>query len=349
MRILLISVLFITVLFSCKEEPTITTIAFGSCSQQESKDQQWDEIIAENPQVWIWGGDIIYGDSPIMDTLVRKYNTQKNRSGYQQLMNNTIITGTWDDHDFGINDGGKLFNKKKESQQLFLDFMDVANDDPRRKQEGVYSSLSLGKGKYEIKIINLDTRFFRDTLIREYFIDSISQRTTYNSLPNKHGDILGKAQWEWLEKELTNSTASINIINSSIQVISEEHRFEKWANFPTARQRLFDLIVQCKAKGVLIISGDRHISEFSKINLEGLPYPLYDFTASGLTHTWSMGATEENKHRVGELIAQLNYGLITLDWKADSVTLDLQIKGKDRVRYQEEKISFLVSTSGRLR
>ncbi len=339
LSLLLFGLLFFTI-FSCKQEPTITTIAFGSCSQQESKNQLWEEVIAENPVVWIWGGDNIYGDSPILDTLIRKYKTQKNHPGYQKLINNTIVTGTWDDHDYGVNDGGKEFAIKRESQQAFLDFMDVPQEDKRRKQEGVYSSLEIGEKDRKIKIINLDTRYHRDTLIREYYFDSLTQRQRYIYLPNPTGDILGEAQWTWLENELTNSTTSINIINSSIQVLSEEHRYEKWANFPAARERLLDVIVKSKAKGVLIISGDRHIAEFSKLNLAGLPYPLYDFTASGLTHTWTGAANENNKHRVGNLIAQLNYGLITIEWSATGVRLDLQIKGKDRTVYQTEKISF---------
>ncbi len=340
MRLLTLFVLLILLLNSCKEENTITTIAFGSCSQQESNAQLWDEINAEKPNVWIWGGDIIYGDSPIMDTLARKYNTQKKRSGYQQLLKNTIITGTWDDHDYGVNDGGKQFTKRKESQQLLLDFLGVAKDDARRNQEGVYSSLVVGEGDKQIKIINLDTRYHRDTLIREYYIDSLTQRRSYNSIPNPEGDVLGEAQWSWLEKELQNSTAAINIINSSIQVLSEDHPFEKWANFPTAQQRLFNLIIKSNANGILIISGDRHIAELSKIELEGLSYPLYDFTASGLTHTWSEGMTESNKYRVGELIAKLNYGLIQFQWEKDSVELQLSVKGKDQALYETKTVRY---------
>jgi alkaline phosphatase D len=339
MRITLI-LIFSLLLLGCRENPPVTTIAFGSCSQQESSSQLWKDINAEKPQVWIWGGDIIYGDSPIMDTLQRKYTTQKKHTDYQQLHKNTIITGTWDDHDYGVNDGGKLYTQKKQSQELFLDFMDVPKDDSRRNQEGVYSSLLIGSDDKQIKIINLDTRYHRDTLIREYYFDSLTQRKNYIAIPNTEGDILGEAQWTWLEKELNNSPAAVHIINSSIQVISEEHQFEKWANFPTSRKRLFDLIVTSKAKGILIISGDRHIAEISKIELEGLPYPLYDFTSSGLTHTYALGVSEVNGHRVGDIIAQLNYGLIHIDWNKDSVQLLLQVKGKDKVTYAQQTITF---------
>ncbi len=340
MRLLLSLCLLGMIHLSCQQTPAVTTIAFGSCSQQESVYQMWDEINAEHPEVWIWGGDIIYGDSPVADTLRRKYATQKNRPGYQHLMANSIVTGTWDDHDFGVNDGGKQFISKKESQQEFLDFMDVPENDVRRKQEGVYSSLSIGKRNHEIKIINLDTRYFRDTLIREYYVDTITQQRRYNSIPNPNGDVLGEEQWAWLENELTTSTAAIHIINSSIQVIAEDHPYEKWANFPTAQKRLYELIIKSNANGVIIISGDRHMAEISKIKLEGLPYPLYDFTSSGLTHSWTDGGAEVNRYRVGDLITQLNYGLIQIHWNKESIDLELSIKGKDRIVYQQQKITF---------
>jgi alkaline phosphatase D len=129
------------------------------------------------------------------------------------------------------------------------------------------------------------------------------------------------------------------IINSSIQVIADQHRFEKWANFPVARQRLLDLIVTSK-KNVLIISGDRHISEFSQIDVSGLGYSLTDFTSSGLTHTWSEVWEEKNSHRVGELIIQKTFGIIKVDWSSGAPKVVLQSRGLKGAVYGEHKILF---------
>ena len=41
-------------------------------------------------------------------------------------------------------DVGEEYPKKKESQQLFLDFFKVPKDSPRRKQEGVYHAELFG-------------------------------------------------------------------------------------------------------------------------------------------------------------------------------------------------------------
>ena len=57
--------------------------------------------------------------------------------------------------------------------------------------------------------------------------------------------------------------------------------------FRQKREKLLDLIAEKQPSGTILLSGDRHISEFSALQVEGLDYPLYDVTSSGLTHTWS--------------------------------------------------------------
>jgi alkaline phosphatase D len=166
-----------------------------------------------------------------------------------------------------------------------------------------------------------------------------TEKKEYKYEPNATGDVLGEAQWQWLEAELKNSDAPLFIINSSIQVLSEEHRFEKWANFPAARKRLLDLLTKLK-KNVLILSGDRHIAEFSKINLPGLNYPLYDFTSSGLTHTWPEAWVESNQYRVGNLIIAKNFGLLLIRWNKRDLKVTLQIRGKGDKVFQEETITY---------
>jgi alkaline phosphatase D len=301
--------------------PPPTKIAFGSCSRQDAPEQLWSEVVDQKPDLWIWLGDNIYGDSHDMAVLKKKYDQQKSHPGYQQLLKTCPVIGTWDDHDYGINDGGRHYAKKAESQQLLLDFLDVPAGSERRKRQGAYSSYTLGQGDHAIKIILLDTRYFRDTIYR-----AAPPERAY--LPNPAGDILGEAQWNWLENELSASTAAFHIIGSSIQFISAEHAYEKWANFPAGQKRMENLLARLKPKNTLFISGDRHIGEVSKKNVEGLPYPLYDFTSSGLTHTWAAGRDEKNQYRVGQLIIEKNYGLLQFNRNANLPDVELMLIGK---------------------
>ena len=153
------------------------------------------------------------------------------------------------------------------------------------------------------------------------------------------GNVLGEAQWKWLENELRNSTANLNILCSSVQVISNEHGYEKWGNFPNERKRLFDLLVKTQPKNLMIVSGDRHMAEISKMDIKGLPYPLYDFTSSGLTHTRS-GTSENNMHRVGDMFVKKNFGILKVKWNGPNPIVNMEIRGQQNHLYQEMEVKY---------
>lgn len=299
------------------DEVVLDRIAFGSCNRQDADQPLWTPIRQHDPDLWIWLGDNIYGDTDNMTVLEAKYEEQQANPGYQQLASTTPIIGTWDDHDYGENDAGRYYPQRDASQQLFLDFLGVPEDDLRRDRDGVYAAHTYGPPSQRVKVILLDTRSHRDSLATDPDPDRRYR-------PRENGDFLGEAQWKWLEQELTNSDAQIHLIGSSIQVLSEQHGWEKWANLPQARQRLFDTIRDSGAPGVIILSGDRHFAELSR-HEDALDYPLYDLTSSGLTHSYEE-ADEPNRHRMGSLYGELNYGLIEIDWNAEPITITLQVR-----------------------
>ena len=309
-------------------------IAFGSCNRESLPQVMWQEILATKPNVWIWLGDNIYGDTEDMAVLKEKYDLQKSNEDYQQLREQAAIVGIWDDHDYGVNDGDKNYPFKKESKALMLDFLDVPNDNPVRTHEGAYNAYTFGEGQQKVKVILLDGRTFRDTLQQR-------QNDYQRYYPNTEGDMLGETQWTWLENELKNSDASVHLIGCGIQMIAEEHGFEKWANFPKARKRLLALLQKTTPKRPVLLSGDRHIGEISKLEVEGLALPLYEVTSSGLTHSYEKAGDEPNQHRVSPLIGQKHYATIDFDWKEDDkVNLTLQIRGLEGKIFAEQLLEW---------
>lgn len=296
------------------------TIAFGSCNKTKRPNKLWDDVLLLNPDVWAWGGDIIYADTDNMKKLHKMYEAQKNLPSYALVKDSIPIIGTWDDHDYGLNDGGVEFVAKKESQNAFLDFMDVPKDSPRRKREGVYATHLYTTPKGVINIIILDTRYFRTTITKDW-------ETKKRNKPNVYGvgTILGEKQWLWLQETLEKSEADFNVILSSVQVLSDQHGFECWGNFPHEIDKLKEIIVNTEAKGVILLSGDRHISEFSKTKVKNLDYPLIDFTSSGLTHAYSGFSGEENPYRVGEVVFTESFGVLNFDFEKRKV--EFQILG----------------------
>jgi len=327
---------------ACTPEPdnlkSELKIAFGSCSNQRLPQVIWPAINANNPDLWIWMGDIIYMDSDSLEVTEEAYRIQKENPDYMILMDSAEIIGIWDDHDYGLNDGGKEWSVKDEKKELMFDFLDEPVNSSRRKHDGVYISYDYFlKEDRTVKVILLDGRYFRDTLTF-----SPVRGVRYDPNPYGQGTMLGKEQWNWLEKELKHSKADLNIIVSGIQVLSEEHGFESWGgNFPHERDKLFEMLKSTGAKNVLFLSGDRHIAEVSRMDTDYLDYPVFDITSSGLTHSYE-GADEPNKYRISPLIDQKNFGILTIKPNGKNLLVDVELKGEKDTLFYALKLHYTI-------
>ena len=301
-------------------------IAFGSCATQDRPQPIWERIVGVKPDIFLFIGDNIYGDTEDMNVMRAKYGKLAAMPGFKKLRAKVPILATWDDHDFGLNDGGADYPRRAESQQVFLDFWGEPADSPRRKREGVYDAKIFGPEGKRVQIIMLDTRYFRSALKR--CENCAANQGRYVPSDDASTTMLGEAQWKWLEEQLR-TPAEVRIIATSIQLIPEDHGWEKWMNLPHERQRFFHLIRDTKATGVVFISGDRHLAELSMMD-GGVGYPLYDLTASGMNNaSLSWRRYETNRHRVGTMNWGNNFGMIRIDWNQPDPVIALQILDED--------------------
>ena len=76
------------------------------------------------------------------------------------------MIGIWDDHDYGINDGGQDFKLKDQVRNMFLDFLDEPNDSIRRmdRNSTIHQNYIImdKKNNFKVNIILLDNRFSYD-------------------------------------------------------------------------------------------------------------------------------------------------------------------------------------------
>lgn len=308
------------------EERPLSRIALGSCARQNQPQPIWDPIVAAKPDLFLFLGDNIYGDSNDMKVLQSKYDQLAEKPGFKKLRATCPILATWDDHDFGADDAGEEYPMKIESQKLFLNFFNEPADSPRRQREGIYDAKVFGPVGQQVQIILLDTRYFRGPLKPKPRVQG--KGTRYLPNPDTTITLLGNAQWKWLEEQL-HVPAEVRIIASSIQVVSEEHDSEKWMNLPHERERLYQLICDTHANGVLFVSGDVHRGEISEMD-GGVGYPLYDLTASGLTHTAGVKFGDwPNRHRIGTLDWTTSFGVIEFEWNHKVPLIRLQIRDDD--------------------
>ena len=315
-------------------------ILFGSCSHQDKAMPILKSINNEAADLFIFLGDNIYGDTKNMQDMADKYQRLGNNPDIKALRSATPTIAIWDDHDFGENDAGAEYPQKEQSRKLMLDFWQEPQDSARYTQKnGIYTAYMYGEEHNKVHVILPDLRWNRDELSNVGRVNYQTKRKPKNMGPYspsslKNASMIGETQWQWLEKELQ-KPSKIKVIASSLQLLPEFTGWESWANFPHDRERLFTLIKKYQVNGVIIISGDTHWGEMSKVS-DKLDYPLWEVTSSGLTEEWK--EVSPNKHRVGNFINKVNYGELLIDWQQVDPQITLNLKDVDGKVFSQQKM-----------
>lgn len=287
-------------------------VAFGSCNRQTRSQSFWSDISKFHPTHFLWTGDAVYTKGRSLEKLSQAYHNLTSNEFYGNFSKGLIVDGIWDDHDYGINDAGKYIDNAQERKDEYVKFLTGSRDNDLRKPDGnggLYHSTVIKIGDVLMKVIFLDTRSFRD----DHWIRSLGEypikgsavvasfiRGVYSTLGMGRqyaGDMLGSSQWAWLERTLKESTTEqvdVNVIVSSVQVLTSNAIFESWNHFPVEKKRLFTLLANADPKNVVFISGDVHLGEISEATYQrsdGSSGKWTEVTSSGLTHSCSDGFT----------------------------------------------------------
>ena len=298
----------------------LSKIAFGSCLDQDRPQPIWDVVAEFKPDLFLLLGDNVYAKTDNMAELARRYDTQAKHPEFARARTLFPFLSVWDDNDYGLPDSGSEFPHKEQSKELFLRFFHAPKDDQRRAHPGVYGSWTFGPEGKAVQIILLDTRTFRGPLLRKSLLELPGLRGPYTP----HGKtspipVLGEEQWSWLQ-EMLHAPVQLRIVGSSIQVVSDEHGFESWGNFPHERARLVQLLTSgASVPPTIILSGDRHHGELS-VALDLGTRPIVEFTSSSLNLPRPR-VEEANRYRVAGPIFEANFGAIEIRWEDRPRTL----------------------------
>ncbi len=297
----------------------VSRILFGSCIKQDQPMPIFRTMALQQAQLCLFLGDNIYADTHDMGVMKQKYQRLASDPDYQAFAEHCPILATWDDHDFGINDGGAMYTERDASQQEFLAFWKIPANDPRHQRPGIYFAERFGPPEKRVQIILLDTRYFRSEL------KSGEKRVGGPWVPDNDPQktMLGTVQWKWLEAQLR-IPAKVRFIASSIQFAATSDGQECWANFPQEQQRFVNLIRETQAQGVMFLSGDRHWAELSVV--KDAPYPLYDLTSSSFNQIHPRGTPTINEHRASPATYhQANFGKLDIHWDAEDPLIELSV------------------------
>ncbi|GMN13262.1 hypothetical protein MTsPCn7_10380 [Altererythrobacter sp. MTPC7] len=320
---------------------TIERIAFGSCNHQSRSQHMWAQIEATNPDLFLLIGDNVYGDTnwsgdAALTTLRDAYAAQSDHPEFQQFRARVPMMTSWDDHDFGFNDGGAAFAFRGFAEDIYETYWGSSAE--VRARPGVYESRMFGHGDRRVQLIMLDTRYFRSEFERMPYTEERPPLGPYQPSNDESLTMLGDAQWAWLQQELARP-ADLRIVVSSIQVLTDAHDYESWEQLPLERARLYEMLSARADSELLLLSGDRHAGGIYRSGLGEGGDPLWELTSSSLN--LAFGTTPQNTARepdplrVTDFIAEENFGLVEIDWAAEKVTLSLR-GAEGEIRAQQD-------------
>jgi len=291
-------------LWQWRSDPPAFRMAMGSCTYINEPDfdrpgkpyggeyEIYTSISNTKPELMLWLGDNVYFrevDWTSKSGMVHRYSHTRRNPELNALLPACAHYAIWDDHDFGPNDATGCFVHKESALEVFEQFW--ANPT---------TGISHGDG--------ITTQFNWNDI--DYFLLDNRYNRTSSDLKGLPTTILGEDQIQWLIQSLKASAAPFKMVAIGGQVLSTAEKFENYSTFPEERTRLLKLIEENDIRGVIFLTGDRHCTELSKLELAG-GNVIYDLTCSPLSSTAYDVSKEENTLRVpGTLVPVRNFATI---------------------------------------
>jgi alkaline phosphatase D len=283
-------------------------------------DPMWNRLKAENVDFIAITGDVVYVDdknlverqkATEMDIWQRYVDTFK-RIPLYHWYNLKPIFATWDDHDFGTNDGDKNFIGKDAATRIFKGAFfgpELASGNSSWTMgPGGTSSLFTAFGQ---KFFFMDDRTFRQP----------NKESVITSDPYGHW---GETQHRWLIDNLKKDNTPSWIINGNQFFNGAKMTFVESLeqNHPVEFKTFVDEI-KAMTTPIVFASGDVHLSEIMKISPDTIGFNSYEFTSSSI-HSY-LGNGWVNPLRVDGAYA-IDFNFITFKSAVKSNGFDINAK-----------------------
>jgi alkaline phosphatase D len=272
--------------------------AVVSCSDDDFKDEQkimWSHLLQQQPDYIFAIGDNVYADwhagkylgDSTPDIMWKRYVETRKSLLLFRAKDLIPVIATWDDHDYGQNDGDGRYAHRKASLQIFKSFFpqDVERE-AFFQGPGVASGFAVGEQRFLL----LDDRSFRSPnkkpLICQTKKDSkfcqprpAEKRGMKRTAPMAESHF-GEAQTSWVMKQLEKAGSDVVWLFSGDQWFGAYSPFESFeANHPADFKKFMKSVKGIGAR-VAFVSGDRHASELSEVEPELLGYPSFELVSS---------------------------------------------------------------------
>jgi phosphodiesterase/alkaline phosphatase D-like protein len=276
----------------------------------------WADLLRQKPDLILFAGDNVYADGRFLpadpERLWRRYAETRERLPFFQSLELVPVLATWDDHDYGVNDGDFTYPHKAAAKEIFDAFFPQAPGSRSvERGPGVSTRLSVFGQRFFL----MDGRTFRNQRDRTGVVTH-----------------WGEEQNQWLRNEIRRGTGPIWLVNGS-QFFGGYHRYESFE-----REHPADLSRWLKELGrlpwpTIFVSGDRHLSEILNVQRSEMPYKTFELTSSGIHSSVSKSPDSPTTPRMGRTAGpflEMNYMIIDTAFRATSrpiLKLDVSVVG----------------------
>lgn len=267
-------------------------------------DPMWERLAKQNPDFVILNGDVVYVDRfgfverglATEHDLWQRYIDAFQRIPYFHQETLIPTLATWDDHDYGTNDGDRNFTGKDVAKRVFHGFFG-STEIPEVYQigpQGTYSVFSAFHQRFYL----MDNRTYR-------------QPNKNQTKPEVFAH-WGESQHQWLISSLNSGEPTPSWIVNGSQFFSGgkltyKESFED--NHPLHFKRLLDDLVKSKSP-VVFASGDVHFSEVMRLSPKrGVGYETYEVTSSAM-HSYATDPWSNPLRIPGSMTSEFNFLLI---------------------------------------
>lgn len=294
-------------------------------------DPMWERLRKENPDFLILNGDAVYVDS--FEFVERKKATeadlwQRYVDAFRRIplyhFKKLIPTfATWDDHDFGTNDGDRDFQAKDAAAKLFHGAFGG------KEIDGTWTQGPMG--------VSSVLKAFGQ---RFYFMDDRTFRQpNKNQTETESYGHWGQRQHEWLINHLSTGSAPAWIINGNQffngKALDFKEAFE--ANHSKEFTTFIGQLNQVSAP-VIFASGDIHLSEIMRIPSGRTGYETYELTSSSM-HSYAGDGWENPMRLEGAFCKEFNFMLIRSRNEEGDLRVNVKSLGLASDAYFEKNLS----------
>ncbi len=233
-----------------------------------------DGILRDDPEVWLFIGDTIYGDDPRSGSGVAmtrsdyhaKYRENRSDRSTRNIMAKFGTIAMWDDHEVTNDFWGtdpSIQTQMADGNQAFRDYMPIRENggDPMQ----LYRSIRWGKAA---EFFLIDDRQYRSAqaYVTEPACLSGGEPATIppagactTEINNPSRTYLGTVQKQWLKDGLLNSTATFKfVMNGPLLSSLLFVPYDRWEGYAAERTEMIDFIKNNNIKNVIFLSTDIH-------------------------------------------------------------------------------------------